>query len=46
MNFKTHLKQLVTKITVNRLIIIGYMNINISPNNKDEYKVDYLNLMA
>lgn len=45
-DLKTKLSEIVSKITADRVLILGDMNINISPESNDELKVDYLNLMA
>lgn len=45
-DIKTKLSEIVSKITADRVFILGDMNINISPESNDELKVDYLNLMA
>lgn len=46
-DFKVYLLiKLVTKITIDRVLILRDMNINISPDSNDELKTGYFNLMA
>ena len=39
MNFKTHLREWVSKITLEKVLIIEDININIPPNSNDESKI-------
>lgn len=45
-NLKNNLTEILSKISVNKVINIGDVNINITQNNNDTCKFEYLNLIA